>query len=46
MMPDPVPIGAYGLVGDTRTAALVAPDGSIHRWCVPRFDEAFGVCRS
>ncbi len=32
------PLEAHALIGDTRTAAVLAPDGAITWLCLPRFD--------
>ena len=38
LTPDDKPLGAYGAIGDSRTAVLIGADGSIDWACLPDFD--------
>src|SRR5947207_15037842 len=39
------PINSYGVIGDCRSAVLVAPDGSVVWGCLPDFDSPAIFCR-
>ncbi len=40
-----LPINSYGIIGDCRSAVLIAPDGAIDWGCLPDFDSPAIFCR-
>src|SRR5260370_1467668 len=39
------PISSYGVIGDCRSAVLIAPDGAVDWACLPDFDSPAIFCR-